>query len=349
MEIVNPKVVVSGLMPKSKLHLILLPTERCNFRCTYCYESFELGRMSQTVVDSVKMLINREIPRLNTLSLAWFGGEPLQASSIVLDISRHAMKCVHESNNCKLEGNITTNGHQLGITLATELVEAQQGEFHITLDGPQDVHDKTRRMANGRGTFEQIWCNLISLRNSALNFKILLRLHAFRKNLYDLHRLMPLLIDAFGDDSRFRVYLAPVEDYGGEGVKSLGVLRGMPMSELEIIAGFQNTPWFRQRETESQLRSPYICYASQPRSFAIRSDGSVVKCTHALDDPRNAIGHIDSDGFLQIDKDIARPWMRGFVSKDAVELACPLKGMEVAPPINRQGKTIEIHPIYDVP
>jgi molybdenum cofactor biosynthesis enzyme MoaA len=26
--------------------LILLPTERCNFRCTYCYEDFVLGRMS---------------------------------------------------------------------------------------------------------------------------------------------------------------------------------------------------------------------------------------------------------------------------------------------------------------
>ena len=28
------------------LHLILMPTEQCNLRCTYCYESFVRGDMS---------------------------------------------------------------------------------------------------------------------------------------------------------------------------------------------------------------------------------------------------------------------------------------------------------------
>jgi hypothetical protein len=30
--------------------LILLPTEKCNFRCTYCYEDFELGRMKESTI-----------------------------------------------------------------------------------------------------------------------------------------------------------------------------------------------------------------------------------------------------------------------------------------------------------
>jgi len=30
--------------------LILLSSEQCNFRCTYCYEKFELGRMQAPVV-----------------------------------------------------------------------------------------------------------------------------------------------------------------------------------------------------------------------------------------------------------------------------------------------------------
>lgn len=32
----------------SSLHLIILPTEQCNFRCKYCYESFKKGKMSDT-------------------------------------------------------------------------------------------------------------------------------------------------------------------------------------------------------------------------------------------------------------------------------------------------------------
>jgi len=37
-----------------RLQLILLPTEQCNFRCTYCYEDFAIGRMSDAVVAGVK-------------------------------------------------------------------------------------------------------------------------------------------------------------------------------------------------------------------------------------------------------------------------------------------------------
>ncbi|PJJ00771.1 hypothetical protein BX264_1060 [Streptomyces sp. 2333.5] len=32
------------------LHLIILPTEQCNFRCTYCYEDFSVGRMGPETV-----------------------------------------------------------------------------------------------------------------------------------------------------------------------------------------------------------------------------------------------------------------------------------------------------------
>ena len=39
-----------------RLQLILMPTEQCNFRCTYCYESFSNGRMSQEVQDGVAAL-----------------------------------------------------------------------------------------------------------------------------------------------------------------------------------------------------------------------------------------------------------------------------------------------------
>ena len=31
------------------LHLILFPTEQCNFRCTYCYEDFEAKQMDPVI------------------------------------------------------------------------------------------------------------------------------------------------------------------------------------------------------------------------------------------------------------------------------------------------------------
>jgi len=45
--------------------LILLPTEKCNFRCTYCYEDFELGRMSDELPGSIEKFVERRVPELD--------------------------------------------------------------------------------------------------------------------------------------------------------------------------------------------------------------------------------------------------------------------------------------------
>src|SRR5436853_5308192 len=43
------------------LDLIILPTEACNFRCTYCYETFENKKMPRPVVTGIKSLIDHEV------------------------------------------------------------------------------------------------------------------------------------------------------------------------------------------------------------------------------------------------------------------------------------------------
>jgi uncharacterized protein len=66
------------------------------------------------------------------------------------------------------------------------------------------------------------------------------------------------------------------------------------------------------------------CYAARANSFVIRSDGRVGKCTVALDDDRNTVGHLSADGRLILDASRIRPWIRGLVSLDPTELHCPL-------------------------
>jgi uncharacterized protein len=65
--------VAKALDPRS-LHLILLPTERCNFRCTYCYERFDVGQMSRQVIDAVLAFLDSRASSLERLVIAWFGG-----------------------------------------------------------------------------------------------------------------------------------------------------------------------------------------------------------------------------------------------------------------------------------
>lgn len=59
--------------------LILLPHEDCNFRCTYCYETHQRGRMAPWVVEGLKRFVAEGMDPRDGLNIRWFGGEPLLA------------------------------------------------------------------------------------------------------------------------------------------------------------------------------------------------------------------------------------------------------------------------------
>src|SRR5262245_42520947 len=114
------------------LGLILLPTEKCNFRCTYCYEDFALGRMSSGVVRGVKELLSTRAPGLDELTLAWFGGEPLLALDIVEDVQAHARRLAEAHPRLRVSGNITTNGWKLTPDVFARLLSLGIAEYQIS-------------------------------------------------------------------------------------------------------------------------------------------------------------------------------------------------------------------------
>ncbi len=75
----------------------------------------------------------------------------------------------------------------------------------------------------------------------------------------------------------------------------------------------------------------YICYAARPNTWLVRADGRVGRCTVALDDPRNTVGHLDESGRLRVDSDKLRPWLAGLAELDSDLLACPYGGVRGGP------------------
>ena len=62
------------------LRIIINPTLDCNLRCWYCYEKHREGSIIHNDVDlAIKTFIKKEIEdkNLKSLSLSFFGGEPL--------------------------------------------------------------------------------------------------------------------------------------------------------------------------------------------------------------------------------------------------------------------------------
>ncbi|MGW3361025.1 radical SAM protein [Streptomyces bungoensis] len=307
------------------LQLFILPTEKCNFRCTYCYEKFDIGRMKPAVVEAVKAFIDRRIEHLDALSVEWFGGEPLLAKPVIFDIAQHIHSSLASAPSVAYRGSMTTNGYLLDGDTATSLIGLGVRSFQISLDGPPDIHDESRVKADGSGTFSEIWHNLLTLRDSDLSFDVMLRLHFTPATAAHLYSLIDLLNHAFADDDRFRVLFKAVNRLGGENDHKVELFD--PRAERETIASFQ-----RRLRNKSQLfgngrPESKICYAAKPNSFVIRADGRIGKCTVALYDDRNTIGRVMKNGQIAIDNDKLVPWMRGFKTLSVEELGCPLHAL----------------------
>lgn len=235
--------------------LILLPTERCNFRCTYCYEDFALGRMSKETQSGIEKFIAARVPDLTSLQLSWFGGEPLVAKDIVLRIAGFAHRLC-EAHDVNFSGGLTTNAYFLEKSLLEELLSVRQNFFQITLDGYGDVHDAVRKQAGGKGSFWKIWKNLLDARSVKSHFNIQLRIHVRRDNIDTLPLLMTELGKNFADDERFSLDFEHLRNLGGEGGKSIV----LPLNREEMRSIESECRALYSQQTESAHRpAPWPC------------------------------------------------------------------------------------------
>ena len=304
------------------LKLTLLPTEKCNFRCTYCYEDYELGQMKRPVIDGLKRLLDARAPELKFLDLRWFGGEPMMAFPVVEEICGHAIALGKRFPRLKLHSSMTTNGYRLNRERFERLLELNVLYYQISLDGYGPDHDLTRRRADGRGTFDRIWGNLLAMRDVAGEFSIMLRVHYTPANLPEVRKLLAEITREFGHDKRFTIFFKAVTRLGGPNNNLI-----QPTSESWQTATKAELSQLVRRPDEvvnPDSDGAYVCYAAEPNSLVVRSNGQLARCTVAFSDPRNQVGWLRPDGTLELDLERNRLWFAGYEELDRKKLYCPL-------------------------
>ncbi|WP_225827171.1 radical SAM protein [Streptomyces naphthomycinicus] len=324
-------------LANDSLHLILLPTEQCNFRCTYCYEDFSTGRMPGSVVEGVKQLIDRRLDGLRSLDVSWFGGEPLLALPVVEEVSDHIVRRAATRPELACTAEMTTNGYTLDAATVERLAGLGIRRYQISLDGPREMHDRSRVRADGKESFARIWNNLLDIKDSAAHVHVSLRIHLTAANLVGMPDFLVQIRETFLRDARFSVRLKPVEHLGGPNDRNIGIVpnkdRSRVLAQLTAIVSVGDSG---DPDSSGSLTDQVgVCYASLPDSLVIRADGSVGKCTVALTDPANTIGRLHPDGSLSIDNSLLRPWLRGWFTQDWEAVTCPYQGMPgpTAPPL----------------
>jgi uncharacterized protein len=297
---------------KIGFHAIILPHENCNFRCDYCYEKFERGKMRPDIAEGLKIFIHQKTKDNDRLSIAWFGGEPLLARDVIYHLSASFMKSC-EKNGASYSSGITTNGYLLTNEVVDSLLKHKVFSYQVTIDGPEELHDRSRKLAGGKGTYQRIIMNLKNMKKRTEDFLVKIRINFTKHHTSEsMEEFFVQVQSLFQGDARFDLHFHPVGRWGGPNdanldvcdVRSVGEVRSAFMRR-SLQLGFPNQMAKRHLRPHGN-----VCYAGKENSIVIGSDGTIYKCTVAFDDAVNQVGKLLKNGEILIDQHRWNLWTK---------------------------------------
>ncbi len=294
-------------MYDNSLELVIMPTMQCNFRCSYCYEDFKIGMISEQSINSILKYLRNNLSKHSGLSINWFGGEPLLAIEQIEQISSQAIE-ICSYLKIPYSSCIITNGYLLTPNNIHKLLKMRVYEIQITIDGTEEFHDKNRTLAGGGGTFQKIINNLLYIRDNikSSTLQILIRCNLSKSSLKSIPEFINELNEWFGEDKRFKFYFHPIENWGGSRVNKLNndLLQGAELF-FNVLSNEQLK--IHIEHSFKKLQFSPMCNSIKINHFAIDPELKVYKCTLHKGDSYSCIGRL-LDGYMDIDKNKLAKW-----------------------------------------
>jgi len=267
-----------GQRKQSDVMLTILPTLSCNFECPYCFERHTKGLMAIAVQDALAAFSSQFLlPKSNSVSIDWFGGEPLIGLSVIERVSKRFLDLCIANGLANPVGSITTNGYLLNEDMYGTLMELGITSAQITLDGPPKIHNLRRPLVAGKPTFDRIIQNILCVPET---FSLSVRINVDSGNCQHIFELVEILHNA-GVIPRVSVYAGMVESFSEECRSSAGAFLtpqefALFKSDLNRRCESVGIPWMC-RETP-RLTAYGYCIVDQPKGFVVQPDGKLLKC-----------------------------------------------------------------------
>ena len=169
---------VRSTVPRYPTSLLLKPVSSdCNLRCDYCfyrrvaaiYPDRPTHLMPEDVLEAViEQFLEMRLPQS---PFCWQGGEPTLAG---LDFFERVVRLQmrHGAAGQVVANSLQTNGLLLDEDWA-RFLRKYRFLVGLSLDGPRRYHDRYRRDAAGRGSFEKVMAAVELLRRFGVEFNIL--------------------------------------------------------------------------------------------------------------------------------------------------------------------------------
>lgn len=141
---------------------IMVPTNRCNQRCTYCHAKVELATEESPEWDMTEEIGYKTVDffysipkRSDDFRIEFQGGEVLLRYPFVQKIMDYAM-ARGEKEGRNVSFTIVSNLTLMKDWIAEDIKKRENIRLGSSLDGPAEINDKQRVYAGGKGTYDRV-------------------------------------------------------------------------------------------------------------------------------------------------------------------------------------------------
>jgi uncharacterized protein len=265
----------------------------CNLACPYCYEAAFRGKryMSAETAELLVETIQRDrIAQGQPVRLTFYGGEPLLSLDLIRAISL-PLRAAAQKQGVAFSFSLVTNGTLLNRACAEELVALGLTGAKITLDGPAELHDRSRPFVSGLGSYEAIMRNVLEVYDIV---PLQLGGNYTQDNYREFPRMLDDLLARGIDPARVGTMLfAPVVPKAGERVLT-DFNTGCTCSYEPWL--MEAGVWLREETLKRGFPAPKpklaACMVELENDLVINYEGSLYKCPAFMAYPDLRIGSL---------------------------------------------------------
>lgn len=155
--------------------LIIELTGNCNLRCKYCiyndfYEGNRAFNTSSIDFGTAKKAIDYVYAHSGQekLAITFYGGEPLLNFKVMKECIEYCLNNLHHKH---LSFSFTTNLTLMTEEIADYVAQVPNMSILLSLDGPENIHNRSRVKRNGEGSFQDAFTGLKYLSEAVTKHK----------------------------------------------------------------------------------------------------------------------------------------------------------------------------------
>lgn len=275
--------------------LMINSTLDCNMQCWYCYEKHKKGS-DLTIETSAALLklVKKKIqePQFRKIHISFFGGEPLlNFNTVIWPFLVKVDKMCQEQKKL-FSTSMTSNSYLLSNDIIEKFLSLHTNKpvlIQVTIDGNEEMHNKTRYLYGGGKSYQIILSNIKQALNKGI--KITLRFNCTNNNIRTFVDVLSDLSDLTEQEKSNmtidlqRVWQDPFRsdvdmNYEQLKLRKLFIQKGFIVNPLRHI-------------------NPSRCYADNDNHVVVNYNGDLYKCSARDFTSENREGVLTSDGKME--------------------------------------------------